>query len=301
MSRNGSLSEATQPQARTRTQAHVLEPEIETPQADGPGIGPANDTALRTDALVHRDPAWLIDEFRQSVRGGQLWFEALLRTIAAWETPVEIIDDREYRYLIGREAFDWLVLAERICDAAEGDALLPADEVEALLIHEEPPGPLSEETFQICLGAAKYRAHLNFVYGVRVEEALQLAVEQQVEKERGSLTLSHDARIEQDALHRIYGATRSDLLRQFRDARSLPNESRISLTEWKEFTYWLFKLRLQMQDPARVASDTRRGILTLHQMDELKRQRRARSGSTREPTPFPDPDRIIDGVAVRVP
>ncbi len=68
---------------------------------------------------------------------------------------------------------------------------------------------------------------------------------------------------------------------------------RISLSELKEFTYWLFKRRLAAQDPARVASDTRRGLLRLQAMEELKRRRR--------PTPAtPSSAPVIDGVAVPV-
>ena len=44
----------------------------------------------------------------------------------------------------------------------------------------------------------------------------------------------------------------------------------MSLTDLKEFTYWLFKMRLTKWDPARVASDTRKGINTLRYLDQLE-------------------------------
>ena len=37
----------------------------------------------------------------------------------------------------------------------------------------------------------------------------------------------------------------------------------------KEFTYGLHKLRLEKWDPARVASDTQRGIRKLHQLEQV--------------------------------
>jgi len=39
-----------------------------------------------------------------------------------------------------------------------------------------------------------------------------------------------------------------------------------SLTQAKEFNYWLFKLRLEYWDPARVASDTRKGLKRMEQV-----------------------------------
>ena len=40
----------------------------------------------------------------------------------------------------------------------------------------------------------------------------------------------------------------------------------MSLTELKEFTYSLFKRRVELWDPARVASDTRKGLERLKRL-----------------------------------
>ena len=261
-----------------------------------------NDT--QAQSLVSRDGEALIEAYRHTVRTGHAWFPALLDTMAAWDVPHEVVDDREYRYLVGGEAFDWLVLAERICNAVEADHLLPTDEVDALLLDERMPEPLTEEAFKQALGPAKYRAHLNYVYGVLVEEALQLTVEQRSQKERGTLMMAHDPRIESDIFHRIYGAARRQLLREFRTTQDRPMTNRLSLTEHKEFTYWLFKRRVGSQEPARVASDTRQGMLMLHRLQELKRLRDRRPPRGATPVPQPaDADHIaefIDTVAVPV-
>ena len=243
--------------------------------------------------LLQRDPASHIAAFQADLISGRPWTEALLAAIAGWDLIEEDVDGREYRYLVGGEAFDWLVLAERLIDAVE-PALLPEAEVETLLLDEQWPQPMTEEAFQEALGASKYRAHLNFIYGVRVEEALQLLVEEQVRKERGIAAFRHDAAHEGDAFQRIYGATRSSLLRDFRKATARAMVDRISLTELKEFIYWLFKRRLALQDPARVASDTRRGLQRIQAMEELRRQRRpTASGSASGAT-------VIDGIAIPV-
>ena len=225
------------------------------------------------DALIHRDAEALTDLFRDELRRGRPWLEALFHIVSLWEIGEETTDGQHYRYLIGGEALDWLRLAERLCAAAAG--LMPDEEVEALLVEGRFPAPMAEERLQEYLGPTKYRAHLNFVYGVRVEEALHLAVEEAVQKERRCRATGHDARVDEDVFQRIYGAPRLDLLAALRREEGRPQSDCIGLAELNEFTYWLFKRRMAMQDPARVASDTRRGLLTLHQLEE-RRQRRLR-------------------------
>src|SRR3989304_2502959 len=129
----------------------------------------------RADAL----PAAL----RDAVQGGaQHWFVAVLQAVGDWPLAEEEVDGRAYRYLVGGEAFDWLLLAERLCEAGAGRT--PEDEREALLLPARFPIEVTEEEFRRLLGPAKHRAHLNFLYGVQVEEALQLGVAQEVQKER---------------------------------------------------------------------------------------------------------------------
>ena len=86
-----------------------------------------------------------------------------------------------YRYLIGGEAFDWLLLAERLIEELPGRSL--SAERYALLFHGHPPIEIDEEEFQLLIGTPKYQAYLNYLYGVTVEEALQLAVEEEIAKE----------------------------------------------------------------------------------------------------------------------
>ncbi|MNC93336.1 hypothetical protein D3C83_99420 [compost metagenome] len=58
-----------------------------------------------------------LEHFRSALATGEPWFEALMQTIGLWERPEEQVDGRQYRYLIGGEAFDWLLLAERLIAA----------------------------------------------------------------------------------------------------------------------------------------------------------------------------------------
>jgi hypothetical protein len=197
-------------------------------------------------------------------RGEEHWFSALLSAVRQWPLPVERIGGREYHYLVGQEAFDWLLLAERLCAEIEG--LIPEGESEALICHGRLPVDTSEEELQRLLGA-KGAAYRNFYYGVRVEEGLQLAVEAEVLKERFARVWDN-GHLDDEVFSRIYGSTHADLLARFCEERDLPDNGQMDLDTLNEFTYWLFKYRVNNSDPARVASDTRKGVAHLTALHE---------------------------------
>ena len=209
-------------------------------------------TAADREAILH---------LREAVSTGKNWYVALLEAIGLWGSAEELHDGRYYRYLIGGEAFDWLTLADRLCQ--EIDGLIPENQKLDLLFAATPPIDLSASEFRQLIGDAKYRAYLNYLYGVVVEEALVSVVEEEVLKENGHLTLILGQRVEQEAYRRIYDAEMFDLLTLFRVQRGYANVDSISLTEKKEFTYWLFKYRVEHSEKAKVASDTRKALAWL--------------------------------------
>jgi len=205
----------------------------------------------------------LLVGLRDSVQGGaQHWFVTVLQAVRDWPLAEEEVDGRLFRYLIGGEAFDWLLLAERLCETVAD--LTPDDEREALLLHARFPTEVTEEEFRRLLGPAKHRAHLNFLYGVQVEEALQLGVSQEVQKERLS-KVWENGHVDEEVCQRIYGASRRELFERFRRQSGFPGEG-LTLSDLHEFTYWLFKHRVNNSDPARVASDTRKGLAMLSRL-----------------------------------
>ncbi len=222
----------------------------------------------------------VIARFREDVRGGAHWFEALLDAIGRWRAPGEVRAGRRYTYLVGDEAFDWLLLAERLLDEAPG--LAPPDEVEALLFAGRWPVDLADEDFAARLGAAKYSAHLNYTYGVLVEQALQLSVEEEIHKENHSSPWGDDLGAHGVMFQRVYGASREELRATYYEETGTLLEGAASLSEWEAFVYWLFKQRLKRQDKARVASDTRKGLGQLSRM-ELAVSGRRRRTSPSEP------------------
>lgn len=193
---------------------------------------------------------------------GRLWYPALLEAMRLWNIPEETHSGRTYKYLIDGEAFDWLLLAERLCETVRG--LIADDEKSAFLFHGEPPIELPREQFRGLIGSAKYHQYLNYFYGVTVEEALLLAVQEEIRKERRAAGLGKETdAVTNEAYRRIYGTTKAILLRTFRKERGYPQLKSVSLAELKEFTYWLFKYRLKHCDKAKIASDTKKALTWL--------------------------------------
>ncbi len=216
---------------------------------------------LAMDVLAAQD---VLDWLKRALHDGKGWPTALLEAIGRWPLAQEEVDGMHYRYLLLGEAFDWLMLAGRLL--AEVDGLISTEEKEDLLFQGRLPQAVPESEFSSHIGPEKYRAHLNYFYGVVVEESLILAVEEEIRKERRSQGLPDSEDIVEVAHQRIYGGTREALMRAFRPELGRPDSSSIFLTELKEFTYWLFNRRVNSADSARVASDTRKGLECLVRM-----------------------------------
>jgi hypothetical protein len=212
-----------------------------------------------------------IEHLKQAVAGGKDWFVALLEAIGLWQTASESYQGRLYRYLIDGEAFDWWLLAERLC--AEVDGLIPEEEKMALFFTAKPPHKFFIEEIRELIGETKYRGLLNYFYGIVIEEALLQMVEEEIYKERRGrgITVGEDTNLE--AYRRIYGSDWETLLTEFRNEKGYSMSEWFSLTEQKEFTYWLFKYRLKHCEKAKVASDTKRALQHLQQALNAKRNK----------------------------
>ena len=213
------------------------------------------------------------------------WCRSLVEAMAQWPLAEESANGRRHVYLIGGEAFDWRALAERLLEACRGK--VPPSECEEMLEGVGLPAGMTEDEWKRALGVEKYRAHLNYVYGVTVEQALQVAVQEEICKRRvGNGYSPGEAECER-AYERLYGNPLVELWAEFRtevpnppsggDARGadVPAERLTSpcVADGDAFTYWLFKRRLSRADPARVASDTRKGLL---QLDRMRRSHERR-------------------------
>jgi len=205
----------------------------------------------------------VIAGLRQSVAEGHDWYRAVLVAIGQWPVQEEEeLDGERYVYLIDGEALDLMRLCERLC--ATITELVPEQQLLDLLAHDRPPNEVTREELKSLIGPQKYRAYLTYLYGVLVEEMVTLAVLDELRKRRRASGLTRcDVDID-EAYFYVYGSTRQELVDGFRRERGLARRRSMTLTELKEFTYWLFKLRLKTSDKSRVASDTKRALTELH-------------------------------------
>jgi len=254
----------------------VLEPDVEER---------ARPTDLETEAERRRrrsgreipeegplDAELGVEAFLRALERHEPWYPALLSVIARWTAPSELVDDVAYHYLIEGEAFDWLRLAQRLIEAAERwlPGSIPADEREALLFFGMAPDGSDEEAFGGAIGPQKHRAHLNFQYGVVVEEVLLLSAEQELLKAGTTTSTGRTADVQ--AYERVYGKPFDELVALYRAETGEDLAEHSSLTEFQRFTYWCSKYRFRMAEPARVASDTRKALALLSQLDANRRR-----------------------------
>jgi hypothetical protein len=219
-------------------------------------------------AKVSHGDTEAIQKLKDGIAEGRNWYLTLLEAVRLWSSPEEDYKGRHYQYLLDNEAFDWLELTERLCQ--ELDGVIPETERTNLLFFGIPPVELSRDQFKRLIGPSKYRTHLNYFYGVLVERFLLLSVTEEIRKKKRVLGLNNDNGVVDEAYQRIYGATQSTLLRQFRKERHHPQSRSIRLSEFNEFTYWLFKYRVKMCDRSCVASDTKKALAKLRELLELK-------------------------------
>jgi hypothetical protein len=204
--------------------------------------------------------AQAIRHLKAEIKAGKGWYPALLEAIRLWRSPEEQYNGERYLYLVGGQAFDWLRLAERLCDEIKD--MVPEDEITGLLFFDRPPVKLTDAEFKQALGPSKYRAYLNFLYGVLVEQALLMAGIYEVRK--ATIVPLKPEEEADSAYHRVYHAEMAGLLEAFQKEMKYPYRVSLTLTETKEFTYWLFKYRVKTSEKSRIASDTRKALALMY-------------------------------------
>ena len=211
-------------------------------------------------------PREILSELRSSLeRPGTDWRRAILQAVGRW--PVVAGKPKRCEYLIGGEAFDWKHLASELCLFLSDT--LRGEQVVEWLFKLDPFGGVGETEFARLVGTEKYRAHLNYYYGVVVERALQLAAEGEERKNLAANCIPAGEDLQADAFKRLYGTCEVELRAIFLNTAELPTQSvnvRIFIDECDSFTYWLFKRRISLSVPARLASDTKKGLLYLEKM-----------------------------------
>lgn len=214
----------------------------------------------------------LFKEMRSKVASGTHWYLALLEAVGKWKYSDEEVEKNHYRYLIGGEAFDWLLLAARL--SQELDGAVTEEEKESLFFSGIEPLSISSVDFKNIIGPSKYKTFLNYYYGVEVEEALINAVEEEVWKEKKAMGFLEpdEEKITDEAFRRLYQEGFYQLFREYKEERGFLEKDTFLLYEWKEFVYWLFRLRCRLSDKARCASDTKKALLQIQKHRSASRQ-----------------------------
>lgn len=222
----------------------------------------ARKATVRPQGEAPMRPLDPLRHFDAELDAGSHWYLAALRACGQWRQATEIHQGRRLDYLVASEALDLLLLIDRIASTRR-DAV-PRAERDALRFHGRPPVYVPGDAFASALGVARFNAYLNFFYGVDVEEALVHAVELEAGKahplDRGAA----------DVYPLVYGRTLEELLATYRTACGMADDGQVRWADWKAFTYWRFRLRLRTQVPARMASDTRKGIALLQRLRGVK-------------------------------
>ena len=203
--------------------------------------------------------------FKQAVLSGEHWYIALLSSLRYWQIETEQTPRKNHIYLIDGEAFDHLLVCQRLLKKAIKEEVVPKSEVKRFLFNAQAPLVLEGNRLINVLGEKRLKECLNFFYGVTNEEALQLAVKDEVRKETQALGPHNEAWINNEAFSRIYGKTFDDLLVHFKFDKK-DNRDHFSTEDLKEFTYFLFKYRINNNDKAKTASDTKKGLEKLKEI-----------------------------------
>ncbi|MCY4474324.1 MAG: hypothetical protein OXC83_02690 [Chloroflexi bacterium] len=239
---------------------------------------------IRADDELAANRRRLLDDLIQRFAENPTdWQPNLLNTVAAWPKENERAYDETFHYFIGGEAFNWKRLAERIATQlnAEGQSSIPSEDIFDWLGDTGVFGRLGEEQFRRILGVDGWRAHLNYFYGVHIEQCLIAAIQSRIQKRRYGNGLPPSDDSSDLAYLGLYEETEKTLWQQFLDENSLrladlvaesPENTRtIGLDE--EFTYWLFKRRIENTNAAQVADETRRALEMLSRINSAHEKR----------------------------
>ena len=144
-------------------------------------------------------------------------------------------------------------------------------------------GGLKEQEFRRTLGVDGWRAHLNHFYGVHIEQCLLAAVQSRIQKQRYSKGMPPSDDASDRAFMGLYEDTEQELWQIFttENAQRLSHlfdeaaDDTRSIALDEEFTYWLFKRRIENTNAPQIAAETQRGLDMMARITDAD-ERRAR-------------------------
>ncbi len=244
------------------------------------------------DSTSETDQRRLLNRFsREIIDDPDDWRYAYLRVVAAWPIENDFAYGERFHYFIADEALNWKRLAERIA-AQIGDEYsigVTPDAVYEWLGSSGTFGGLGETEFRRILGVDGWRAHMNHFYGVQIEQCIIADVEARIQKRRFAVGMPPTDDAADRAFVGLYEETESVLWQEFIESAGTRlsqlieecDGDRRSLALDEEFTYWLFKRRVEYTNAPQVAAETRRGLDMIAKMRRAD-DRRARYMKTQD-------------------
>ena len=204
------------------------------------------------------------------------WRGHIFRAISRWRLPVEEIAEEEHVYFIAGEAFNWRRLAERL--AWHVTLQLPEDvevKMQRWLEDDHMFGGLEESEFRRLLGHDKWRAYLNYFYGVTLERCLLVHSGHRILKSRFGRGRRPSDDMMDEAYVALYGEDESLLWAEFASGTGRGEDSGAarSVALDDEFTYWLFKRRISSMYQVHVAHEVKHGLEMLGRIESADKRR----------------------------
>jgi hypothetical protein len=214
---------------------------------------------VRVFVNVPQQEREILRQLRSALRSGENTGSSLLMAAAKWSLSEEVIEDNHHRYILAGEAFDLLSLMNRL--AGDCEDIIPRENLADAVFVDEYALIMLSETLRMDLGSVKYNQYLNYFYGILLEEILIFATEDEVKKMYSSNGFRNVAKETDIALIRLYGANERTLLDRYcAETGQEPIKRDMTVTQKKEFTYWLFKYRMRSAEPAKAASDVSKAL-----------------------------------------
>tara|TARA_Y100001970_G_C14227029_1_gene856316 strand:+ start:1541 stop:2203 length:663 start_codon:yes stop_codon:yes gene_type:complete len=205
-----------------------------------------------------------INQLNHSFDSDESLIDAFMKIIGHWPLKSEKIDNIEYQYWVNDEAFNWHLLATRIIFS-----ITEANNKQILnkLLHSTYLLPGTDQRKIINLFSPdKYRAHLNFIYGVVLEEVIICFNE--MEKNKDVINQFNAS----DAINAVYldlyGYNFSEFIRVYEFEKKIKLDEFNSLYSYYDFLYWSWKYRLKKSTPEKIAYDSQSGINFLMNMNK---------------------------------
>lgn len=190
------------------------------------------------------------------------WHAAGISMVGAWPVTTDNSPNKLVYRLIGGEAMDWRQVIKLGHEA--DSTLFEKYDVASWLRNSDIHGDVGAHEFTDCLGEERYKAHLNFFYGVKVERSLLSVTVDDLVKNVVSCGGPANSVTRRQAYKELYGVTYIELKSQFQQYLK-DSGIQVDLSDIEaEFRYWLFKFRLNNSERVKTASDTKRGLDRWH-------------------------------------